>query len=98
MSYLELVRKALKGRSVNSAAKQWGIPQNTLDKYVKGRMPSYEAAMIMAQEAGIDLADAFKMLVEEERNQKNHSDKLSKSFNSLLRIADIFRTRKLNLT
>lgn len=88
MSYLELVQMALKGRSVNKTAKEWGIPQKTLAQYAKGRLPSFEAAKIMAEEAGIDLGKAFQMLAEEEKNRKNHSDKLSKSFNALLRMVN----------
>jgi hypothetical protein len=97
MSYAELIAKALKGRSVNSTAKEWGIPQKNLDRIVKGQLPDFTIAKKMAEEAGIGLAEAFEMLTAEEANRKNHSDKLSKSFNALLRIADIFKTRNLNL-
>ena len=97
MSYLELIQKALKGRSVNKTAKEWGIAQKTLEQYTKGRMPSFEVAKIMAEEAGIDLAEAFVMLANEEQNRKKSTDILSKSFNSLLRVANIFAYKKAQM-
>ena len=33
MEYQEFVEAALKGRSVNSMAKAWGLKQQTLDRY-----------------------------------------------------------------
>jgi len=90
MSYLELIQRALKGRSVNSTAKEWGIPQKNLDRIVKGQLPDFATAQLIAEEAGIDLGEALKMLASEERNRKNHPDKLSQSFNALLRMVNSF--------
>ena len=70
MSYQELIAKALKGRSVNRAAKDWGIPQTTLDRYTKDRLPDYHTAWIIAQEAGVSATEAFALLVEEETKRK----------------------------
>jgi hypothetical protein len=67
MSYAEMIAKALKGRSVNAAAKQWGVPQKSLDTYAKGkRLPPFHLALLIADEAGIDRGEAFKMLADEE--------------------------------
>ncbi|WP_454712992.1 hypothetical protein, partial [Cupriavidus nantongensis] len=67
MSYQELIAKALNGRSVNRAAKDFGVPQKTFDRYTKGeRLPDYHTALMLAQAAGIDPGEAFLMLAEEE--------------------------------
>lgn len=89
MSYLEMVMRALKGRSVNAAAKQWGIPQSTLDKYVKGtRLPDYLTAKIIAEEAGVSGSEMLDTLAAEEAKRKTKSDKLSAGFKWLLRAAN----------
>ena len=92
MSYMELIQRALKGRSVNSTAKAWGIPQKNLDRMIKGQLPSFAAAKIIAEEAGVDLGEALKMLAEEETRLK-HGDKLAQSFNALLRMVNSFSHR-----
>ena len=96
MTYEEFIANALQGRSVNSLAKQWGVPQTTLNGYVLGRsMPDFSTAMIMAKEAGIEEAEAFKLLASEDAKRKNRSEKimavvhkLSPSFKTLLRMAN----------
>lgn len=94
MSYLEMISRALKGRSVNAAAKQWGVPQKTLDRYAKGeRLPDYATAMLMAHEAGIDDGEAFRILAEEEGKRRSKLAKVSASFNALLRAANAYWIR-----
>jgi len=94
MSYLEMIERALKGRSVNAAAKAWHIPQSTMDKYAKGqRLPGYKLALLMAKEAGISEAEAMKTLAEEEEKMKSKTEKISESFNSLLRGAKRYWAR-----
>jgi transcriptional regulator with XRE-family HTH domain len=89
MSYLEIVKKALNGRTVNAAAKQWGVPQSTLDKYAKGtRLPDYMTAKRIAMEAGISGEEMFNTLAEEEARKRTKLEKISKGFNHLLRIAN----------
>ena len=74
MSYLEIVQRALKGRSVNAAAKLWGVPQSTLDKYARGtRLPDYLTAKIIASEAGITAGEMLDTLAEEEAKRKSHN-------------------------
>jgi transcriptional regulator with XRE-family HTH domain len=91
MSYMEMIARALQGRSVNKAAKELGIPQKSLDTYAKGqRMPSYSVARKLADAAGISYEEAFKALAEqEELKAKTHAkvEQFSRSFNSLLRAA-----------
>lgn len=94
MSYLEMIERALKGRSVNAAAKAWHIPQSTLFKYTKGeRLPDYATAKVIATDAGIDLAEAFNLLANEEAKRKSKTEKISESFNWLLRGANRYWTR-----
>lgn len=74
MSYLEIVKKALKGRTVNAAAKQWGLPQPTLFKYANGtRLPDYLTAQIIAAEAGITAGEMLDTLAAEEARRKSDS-------------------------
>lgn len=90
MSYLEIVKRALKERTVNAAAKQWGVPQSTLDKYAKGtRLPDYLTAKIIAIEAGVSAEEMLNALAAEETKMKAVKAKLSKSFNWLLRVANV---------
>ncbi|QDQ82652.1 helix-turn-helix domain-containing protein [Paraburkholderia megapolitana] len=78
MSYQELISKALKGRSVNSVAKILGIPQPSLDRYVKGtQIPNYDVAFRMAEEAGVPPGEAFKMLADEAKRRKEEGQKPS---------------------
>ena len=94
MDYQELVTRALQGRSVNAAAKAWGIPQPTLRKYTNGqRIPNFRTALIMAKEAGITEADAMRTLAAEEEKMKSKTEKISESFNSLLRGAKRYWAR-----
>jgi predicted transcriptional regulator len=71
MEYSELIENALKGRSVNSMAKMWGVSQKTLDRYVKGEsMPDFDLALKLVEEAGVDPAEAFRTLAEEAKLHK----------------------------
>lgn len=68
MNYEELIAKALKGRSVNSMAKAWGVPQPTLDTYVKGKaIPDFDTALKMVREAGVTETEAWEALAEKTR-------------------------------
>lgn len=81
MNYAEMIDKAMKGRSVNSLAKAWGLQQRTLDRYVKGQsMPDFETALKIANEAGIAPGEAFEVLVAEERSHKARNFKLQMGF------------------
>lgn len=72
MEYRNIVRLALKGRSVNQAAKDWGIPQKSLDTYVKAeRLPDYATAFLMANEAGVEPGVMFAALAMETAKRKN---------------------------
>ena len=81
MKYSELIELALKGRSVNSMARTWGVPQPTLAKYMQGnRLPDYDLALKIANEAGVSPGDAFEVLAEEQRNLKARNFKLQRGF------------------
>jgi hypothetical protein len=81
MTYDELIARALKGRSVNSAAKAWGVKQQNLDRWVKGMsMPNYNTALKMAREAGIDPAVAFEVFAEQEKAREVGNFKLQMGF------------------
>jgi hypothetical protein len=87
MSYAELIAKALKGRSVNQAAKDWHLQQVTLNRYVRGnRLPDYSTALVMAKEAGMDESEVFRMLADEEMKRKNSTtlEKISANFEALV--------------
>ena len=87
MSYLELIERALKGRSVHKAAKELGIHQRSLDRFSKAeRLPDYDDALILAHEAGIDDAEAFKILAAEAASRKQKKEKISKSFKQLIEL------------
>ncbi|WP_112068516.1 helix-turn-helix domain-containing protein [Herbaspirillum rubrisubalbicans] len=74
MSYQEIVTRALKGRTVNATAKQWGLPQATLDRYTKGqRLPDYTTAKKMADEAGVSYGEMFEILALEEEKRKGYN-------------------------
>jgi hypothetical protein len=94
MSYLELVKQALKGRSVLQASKDWGLPQPTLRKYANGtRLPDYLTAKIIAEEAGVTGTEMLETLAAEELKRKTKTDKLSTSFEMLLRAANAYWIR-----
>ncbi|WP_211453002.1 hypothetical protein [Collimonas antrihumi] len=90
MSYLEVIAKALKGRSINQASKDWGMQQVTLHRYVKGgRIPDALTAKIIAHEAGISGSEMLDLMAEEEQKRRAKTDKMSTSFNWLLRVANV---------
>ncbi|MCA1323753.1 hypothetical protein [Herbaspirillum sp. alder98] len=96
MNYEDLIAKAVKGRSVNSLAKEWGIPQKTLDNYVKGtRTPDFHTTIILVKESGFTAERVLKVLADHEASRKLTkrdmtaiADKLSPSFDALLRMAN----------
>lgn len=81
MEYKEMIDRALKGRSINSMAKVWGVQQVTLNRYVKGeRMPDYSTGLKIAREAGINPAEAFEIFAAEEQSHKLKNFKLVMGF------------------
>lgn len=90
MSYLEIVKLALKERSINQTAKDWGMEQVTLNRYASGkRLPDYLTAKKIAAEAGISGEEMLNVLAEEEAKRKGKVENISASFNWLLRIAKL---------
>jgi predicted transcriptional regulator len=81
MNYAEMIERAMKGRSVNSLAKAWGVQQRTLDRYVKGQsMPDYTTGLKIAREAGINTAEAFEIFAAAEENHRVKNFKLQMGF------------------
>jgi len=81
MNYSELIAKALKGRSVNSVAKEWGVRQPTLDRWLKGQgLPDYNTTIKMANAAGVDIGEAVKAIAAEENAIKVKTFKLQMGF------------------
>jgi len=92
MSYKELIEKALHGRSVNQAARDMGMQQVTLNRYVRGdRLPEYAQALVLAKEAGIDPREALMALAMEDVKRKG-LEKISEGFKSLLSLVKPRRT------
>lgn len=58
MDYDELIGKVLSGSSVNAKAKELGLPQKTLDQYVKAtHLPDCERAILLAKAAGVSVEE-----------------------------------------
>lgn len=84
MNYNEFIAKALRGRSTNRAAKELGVPQSTLDKYVRGvRVPDYCTAVKLAKEADVSLGETMLILMEKEASKKAISETLATGFRLL---------------
>lgn len=76
MEYEELIEKVLKGRTVNATAKAIGVPQPSLDKYVKKTtIPDCDNGYKMVVAAGIDLKEGFETLAKAERLHKLRKQK-----------------------
>lgn len=81
MTYDEFIAKALKGRSVNRAAKDLGIGQRSLDRYVKGeRLPDYRTALLLAKEAATTPGEAMMILAREEERKQQIKEIFSTGF------------------
>jgi len=97
MTYEKLIEMVLKGRSVNATAKALDMPQKTFESYVKQtHFPNCSRTILLAKEAGVDIETAVKAVSKRELEIKTKShhvkaalDKLSLSFNSLLRAANV---------
>lgn len=101
MEYEKFMELVLAGRSVNATAKILGLPQKTFEGYVKAvHFPTCSTTMLLAKAAGIDLEVAVKAVGKKELEVKTKShyviaamDKMSLSFNWLLRVANVALVR-----
>ncbi|WP_341249656.1 hypothetical protein [Cupriavidus pauculus] len=90
MTYTEFINAALRGRSVNKAAHEMGLPQPTLSNYKLGKhLPSPLATLILAKEAGMSEGEALRVLAEEEATRKGMLDKIKQLFKSARRAAKL---------
>jgi hypothetical protein len=81
MDYRDVIAKATKGKSVNSLARAWGVPQKTLESYIKGfTLPDPSTAIILADEAGIDHGKMLEILAHEYKMKKAARPKGSTAF------------------
>lgn len=81
MNYSELIAKAIKGRKIAAVAKEWGVNQMTLGRYVSGeRLPDFDTALKIANEAGVAPGDAFETLAAEQRMHKSRQFRLQSGF------------------
>lgn len=81
MNYSEMIDRALKGRSVTSVAKEWGLQQRTLDRYVKGQsIPDVPTIRKIAREAGISGDEALEIIEIQEYEHKAKNFKLQMGF------------------
>lgn len=84
MTYDELIEKAIRGRSVNRAAKDMGINQRSLDRYAKGeRLPDFQTALLLAREANISPGEMLLLLAAEEHRRKEMKEIVSAGFRLL---------------
>lgn len=84
MNYSDVMARALKGRSVNAAARDMGLPQQSLSRWVLGKnLPDYSSAAILAAEANVSLGDMMRVLVEEDQRRKVSKDMLAAGFRLL---------------
>ncbi|TCK37167.1 helix-turn-helix protein [Paraburkholderia sp. BL8N3] len=81
MDYAEFIARALKGRTVNKAAKELGIPQATLDRYAKAqRLPDYRTALLLAREAGASPGEVMMILAREEERKNPTKEIITAGF------------------
>lgn len=84
MTYEELIERALRGRSVNRAAKEMGVAQKTLDRYVKGeRLPDYTTAAKLARDANVSLGELMLIMIREEERRKPAKEIIAVGFRML---------------
>lgn len=85
MTYTEFIGLALKGRSVNKAAHDMGLPQTVLNRYKLGEnLPGPMATLILAKEAGVSEGDALRVLAEEEASRKGMLERIKQLFSQVL--------------
>jgi hypothetical protein len=71
MDYEELIAKAMKGRKTYPLAQAWGMNDMTLRRYVTGeRLPDYDTALKLVNEAGITKEEGFEILAAEHRRRE----------------------------
>lgn len=81
MNYDELIEKTLRGRSVRKTAEVWGVPQATLDKYMRGvRTPDVHTILKIIDESGVPATEVLEVIAAHERNQSVKNFKLQMGF------------------
>jgi len=81
MNYEELIEKTLRGRSVRKTAEVWGVPQATLDKYMRGvRTPDVHTILKIIDESGVPATEVLEVIAAHERNHSVKNFKLQMGF------------------
>ena len=81
MNYEELIEKTLRGRSVRKTAEVWGVPQATLDKYMRGvRTPDVHTILKIIDESGVPATEVLEVIAAHERNHSAKNFKLQMGF------------------
>jgi len=81
MEYSELMEKAIKGRSVLSLSKLWGVPQPTLRKWLIGQhVPGADIIERIIAESEVEALEAVKTIARQERMLKAAKFKLQSGF------------------
>lgn len=84
MNYSDVMARALKGRSINAAARDMGLPQQSLSRWVLGKnLPDYSSAAVLAAEANVSLGEMMRVLVEEDQRRKVSKDMIAAGFRLL---------------
>lgn len=84
MNYEQFIEKARKGRTVAALAEALGMHKMTLNRYVRGdRLPDYETALMLGEEAGISPGEVMLLLAHEERRRKLSKDMIAAGFRLL---------------
>lgn len=84
MNYEQFIDRALKGRSVAALADALGMQKMTLNRYVRGdRLPDYETALMLAQEANVSPGEVMLLLAHEQRRRKLEKDMFAAGFRML---------------
>jgi transposase-like protein len=84
MNYGEVMARALNGRTVNAAAKEMGLPQQSLNRWVNGKnLPDYSSAAVLAAEAHVSLGEMMRVLVEEDQRRKASKEVFTAGFRLL---------------
>ena len=80
MDYVELIEKALGGRSARRAAQMWDIPASTLDRYMRGeRMPDFKTTVKIIEDSGIPAEEAVRIIAAQEQLRKDGGPPVSRT-------------------
>ncbi|MEO7493897.1 MAG: helix-turn-helix transcriptional regulator [Massilia sp.] len=81
MNYDDLIVKALRGRKVTEAARDWGVRQPTLYKWFNGQgLPNFSTVKKLAEDAELSTETVVDILAATEQIRESKQFKLQKGF------------------